>query len=39
MVAFWRLDRFAGVLRMPCVAWLTLGASLNFWIWRFNPTI
>ncbi|MCB2103316.1 MAG: tryptophan-rich sensory protein [Rhodobacteraceae bacterium] len=39
LVAFWRLDRFAGVLLMPYVAWLTLAASLNFWIWRFNPTI
>lgn len=37
MVAFWRLDRLAGAMIAPYLAWLTIAASLNFWIWRFNP--
>lgn len=37
LVAFWRLDRLAGVMIAPYLGWLTIAASLNFWIWRFNP--
>lgn len=37
LVAFWRLDRLAGALIAPYLGWLTIAASLNFWIWRFNP--
>lgn len=37
LVAFWRLDRWAGALIAPYLGWLTIAASLNFWIWRFNP--
>lgn len=37
LVAFWRLDRIAGVLIAPYLLWLSVALSLNFWIWRFNP--
>ncbi|MEZ5886802.1 MAG: TspO/MBR family protein [Paracoccaceae bacterium] len=35
-VAFWRLDRFAGLMILPYLAWLSVAASLNFWIWQNN---
>lgn len=37
MVQFWRLDAWAGVMILPYIAWLTVAASLNIWIWRNNP--
>lgn len=37
LVVFWRLDRWAGAMIAPYLGWLTIAASLNFWIWRFNP--
>jgi len=37
MVMAWRLDRLAGALLLPCLAWLTLAGTLNFSIWQNNP--
>lgn len=37
LVAFWRLDRLAGVMIAPYLGWLTIAGSLSFWIWKFNP--
>ncbi len=37
MVMAWRLDRLAGALLLPCLAWLTLAGALNFSIWQNNP--
>lgn len=34
---FWSLDRLAGLLLLPYLAWLGLAGALNVWIWRNNP--
>ena len=34
--AFWQLDSWAAVMILPYLAWLSVAASLNFWIWRNN---
>ncbi len=39
MVQFWRLDGWAGAMILPYLAWLTIAASLNLWIWRNNPAV
>jgi len=36
MIAFWRLDRFAGLLLLPYAVWVGFATSLNFMIWRLN---
>ncbi len=33
---FWSLDPVAGLLIAPYLVWLSVAASLNFWIWRHN---
>lgn len=38
LVVFWRLDRIAAVMIVPYLGWLSIAASLNFWIWRNNPS-
>ena len=37
MVAFWRLDRLAGWLFVPYIAWVSFAAVLNVAILRLNP--
>jgi len=37
IVAFWRLDRLAGVLLLPYLAWLSVALSLNGALIRLNP--
>ena len=34
--AFWRLDRLAGLLMLPYLAWVAFAALLNAAIWRMN---
>jgi tryptophan-rich sensory protein len=34
--AFWRVDRLAGLLLLPYLAWVTYAVSLNAAIWRLN---
>lgn len=36
-VSFGRVDRLAGVLFVPYLAWVTLATALNLTIWRLNP--
>ena len=36
MVLFWRLDRLAGVLLAPYLAWVSFAAVLNFTLWQLN---
>jgi benzodiazapine receptor len=36
LVRFWRLDRIAGLLWAPYVAWVSFAAFLNFTIWQLN---
>ena len=34
--AFWRIDRLAGALFLPYLAWVTYAALLNATIWQMN---
>ncbi len=34
--AFWRIDRTAGVLLVPYIAWVAFAAFLNFTLWQLN---
>ena len=34
---FWQASKFAGVLLVPYLAWITFAATLNCAIWRMNP--
>ncbi len=36
LVRFWPLDRVAGMLWAPYVAWVSFAAVLNFTIWQLN---
>lgn len=35
-VAFWRIDRAAGIMMAPYAAWVAFASALNFEIWRLN---
>ena len=35
-VAFWRVDRPAGLMMVPYATWVTFATALNFAIWRLN---
>jgi benzodiazapine receptor len=37
LIAFYRLEKFAGVLLVPYLAWVTFAGILNGVIWRLNP--
>lgn len=36
LAAFWRINKVAGALLVPYLAWVTFAAALNFAIWRLN---
>lgn len=36
LVTFGRIDRPAGWLMIPYLAWVSFAGVLNFWIWRLN---
>lgn len=36
MVLFWRVNRWAGLLLLPYIAWVSFAAYLNFSIWQLN---
>lgn len=35
-VVFWRRSRWAGILFLPYLVWVTFAAALNFAVWRAN---
>jgi tryptophan-rich sensory protein len=36
LVIFWRVDRIAGALWAPYVAWVSFATALNAAIWNLN---
>lgn len=36
LIAFWKAHRFASVLLLPYLAWVTFAAVLNFTLWQLN---
>lgn len=36
LIALFQLDWIAGLLFVPYLVWVSIAASLNFWIWRNN---
>ncbi len=34
---FWRVNRVAGALLMPYLAWVSFAAALTLSTWRLNP--
>ena len=39
LMFFSRVSRFAGLLLVPYLAWVTFASALNYEIWRLNPSI
>ena len=37
VVAFWKVRKFAGLLLVPYLVWVTFAAALNYAIWQLNP--
>jgi tryptophan-rich sensory protein len=37
MVAFWQIDRVAGLLFVPYLLWVTIAAALNRSVYWRNP--
>jgi tryptophan-rich sensory protein len=37
IITFWRIERLAGALLLPYLAWVSFAGVLNLWIWRLNP--
>jgi translocator protein len=36
VLLFWKVNRGAGLLLVPYLAWVTFAAALNFSLWRLN---
>lgn len=36
IITFWRIDRAAGALLLPYLAWVSFAGVLNFWVWQLN---
>ena len=34
---FWRIDRWAGVMMLPYIAWVSFATLLNASLWVLNP--
>ncbi|MFW5453732.1 tryptophan-rich sensory protein [Thioalkalivibrio sulfidiphilus] len=39
LIGFWRVRSLAGLLLVPCLAWVSFAAVLSFTIWRLNPAL
>jgi translocator protein len=39
VLSFWRVQRLAGVLLLPYLAWVTFACALTFSVWRKNPVL
>jgi tryptophan-rich sensory protein len=36
LLAFWRVQRAAGMLLVPYLLWVSFASALNYAIWRLN---
>ena len=36
IVSFWKKNRYAGILFLPYISWVSFALYLNFMIWRLN---
>ena len=36
IVLFWRHNKWAGMMLLPYIAWVTFATALNFAIWQMN---
>ncbi len=39
LMLFWRANRWAGLLLLPYLGWVSFAVSLNFSLWQLNPTL
>lgn len=39
IVAFWRRDRWAGLLLVPYICWVSFATCLCYSVWQRNPTL
>lgn len=39
LVAFWRIHKFAAVLLVPYLLWVSFAAVLNYSLWQLNPQL
>jgi len=39
IAVFWRLNRLAGVLLVPYLAWVSFAGALNLSLWQLNPDL
>ena len=39
LLDFWRVRPLAGLLLLPCFAWVSFAAALNFEVWQLNPAM
>jgi tryptophan-rich sensory protein len=39
IAAFWRINRLAGVLMLPYLAWVCLASALTWSVWQSNPNV
>jgi len=39
LLAFWRVQRFAALLLIPYLLWVTLASALTYSVWRNNPQL
>jgi tryptophan-rich sensory protein len=39
VVAFFRVERLAGLLMLPYLAWVSFAAALTYAVWRANPQL
>lgn len=37
IILFWRIDRRAGIMLIPYIAWVSFATLLNYYIWMLNP--
>ena len=36
LLTFWQIDRLAGLLLLPYLAWVTVAGALNWSVWQLN---